>query len=99
MFSAPRSGAATAGIFVASALWLPGILTLTGLFRRKGKPFSARRLTLLGVLCLAMAGVGSMAGCGGNASNAAKPGSYSVPVTITLAGAATQNVDIAIVVQ
>jgi hypothetical protein len=104
MLSEPRSGAA-GGIFVASALWVPGLLSLFGVFRRNGKRFSSRRLIVLGIFCLAMMGVGSLTGCGGSTSSAAaatttaKPGTYAVPVSIMVAGEPTQSVSVTIVVK
>jgi len=99
MLSPPRAGSVAGGIVAAGVLWLPGILILAGHFRRNGKRLSARRLIALGVFCLAIVAAGSMSGCGGTASKDAKPGTYTLPVTITVAGEAVQNVSVTLVVQ
>jgi hypothetical protein len=57
---------------------------------------------MLAFVCGVLLGLGGMAGCGGGSSsstNGAKPGTYTVPVTLTLAGGAVQNVSVTIVVQ
>jgi uncharacterized repeat protein (TIGR03803 family) len=98
MLSSPSDG--TGILYSGLFLWLPVSLTGLGvLFRRKQKSSSARNLFLLAILCLGLAAVGTFTGCGAGPSRDAKAGTYTIPVTLTLAGGATQTVNATVIVQ
>jgi hypothetical protein len=84
------------GIFTALVLWLPpSIFALLG---RRNK--SLRYFSLVPVLLLTLILTGSalLSGCGGS-SFKAKPGTYPVPVNITLSGGQSTSVNLTVVVQ
>jgi hypothetical protein len=103
MLMSPRSSGATAAIYAAMALWLPGSLAaFAGLSRRKRKQPSLRGLWLLALFCLGLAAAGVVSGCGGPANaGTAKPGSYPIQINLILSGASvsTQSVSATVVVQ
>jgi uncharacterized repeat protein (TIGR03803 family) len=98
MLSSPSNGPSI--LYLGMLLWLPGSLTALGvLFLRKRKPSYARNLLLLAIVCLGLAGVGAITGCGAGPSGDAKAGTYTIPVTLTLASGATQTVTATVIVQ
>ena len=87
-------------MYPAMALWLPGSLTaLLGIFRRRRGRGSARWPGLLSLLCLGLVGFGCLSGCGGSSSNGARPGTYTIPVELTLTSGMTQTVNATVVVK
>ncbi len=90
------------GIYSAMTLGLPGsLLALFGLKRRKQYP-ALRRLLMLALFCLATAGIGALSGCGTSGdlnSTTAVPGSYTVPVTLTLSAGTSQIVNATVIIQ
>ncbi len=85
-------------VLAALTLWLPAsILVLFGL-RRKAAPFP--RLLVLCVLTLSLAGVVTVSGCGSSSPNIdASPGTYNIPVNLTIAGGMTQAVTATVIVK
>jgi hypothetical protein len=101
--SAARPGEMAYSLFCAPALVLPELLMVSGSFRSKRNRSSKRRFTILAFFCVVFLGLGTMTGCGGggggsHASNAALPGTYSIPISVTVAGQAAQNVSVTVVV-
>jgi uncharacterized repeat protein (TIGR03803 family) len=96
----PSSPLTTSGIYLGMFLWLPGsLMSLCGLFGRNRKPFCVRSLLILAIVCLGLAGMGTLTGCGGGPSPDARAGTYAIPVTLTLASGATQTVSATVIVQ
>jgi len=100
MLSAPHPSGRGSGVFSALALVLPGSLfALFGLKRRKQYP-ALRRLLMVTLFCLATLWVGTLSGCGGSSkSTKTAPGSYTVPMTLSLGGGASQTVNATIIIQ
>ncbi len=83
---------------LAALLWVPGSLAaLFGLKRRKGK-HSASRPVLWMIAILLWIGAGALSSCGGKSSFAA-PGTYTIPITLTVSGGSTQNINATVVVE
>jgi CubicO group peptidase (beta-lactamase class C family) len=98
MLSAPHPSGRGSGVFSAVALGLPGsLIALFGLKRRKQYP-ALRRLLMVTLLCLTTLWVGALSGCGGSSTNTT-PGSYTVPMTLSLSGGASQTVNATVIVQ
>jgi uncharacterized repeat protein (TIGR03803 family) len=96
----PSSPLTTSGIYLGMFLWLPGsLMGLCGLFRRNRKPFCVRSLLILAIVCLGLAGLGTLTGCGGGPNQDARAGTYTIPVTLTLASGTTQTVSATVIVQ
>ena len=99
MVVSPMNSGRTNSLVPAMFLWLPGSLgALAGVFRRRLKRGSALRLWAIAIICLGFAAAGTCAGCGGPSLDA-KAGTYSIPVTITLANGSTQTVNASVTVQ
>ena len=83
------------GLLLAALVGLPGLITpLIALARgRRGR----RSMSLWIVALLFLLGAGALSSCGGTSANA-HPGSYTVPITIGLPGAGTQNVNATVVI-
>jgi hypothetical protein len=82
---------------------LPGSLAaMLGMVRRNRRRAGARQRNLLPklwiivLLCVGL--VGSLSSCGG-VSNDAHAGTYKIPITLTLKGAATQNINATVIVE
>jgi hypothetical protein len=83
---------------LAALLWLPGsIAAMFGLKRRKRKD-STPRPVLWMIAILLWIGAGALTSCGGKSSFAA-PGTYTIPITLTVSGEATQNINATVVVE
>jgi uncharacterized repeat protein (TIGR03803 family) len=96
----PLSPPAKSGIYLGMVIWLPAsFMGLCGLFQRKRKPLRVRSLLTITVICLGLAGIGTLIGCAGGASRDARAGTYAIPVTLTLASGSTQTVSATVVVQ
>jgi len=96
----PSSPLAKSGIYLGMVLWLPAsFMGLCGLLRRKRKPFRVRSLLTITVICLGLAGTETLIGCAGGPSRDAQAGTYTIPVTLTLASGSTQTVSATVVVQ
>jgi len=63
--------------------------------RRRVTP-TTRNFWIIAILCLA--GVEGLSGCGGS-SNTARAGTYTIPITLTLAGGAAQNISATVIVE
>ena len=84
------------GLFVATTLWLPGSLAaLLGLVRRRRKGSAPRSFWIMAILWFAA--MGALSSCGG--SNNARPGTYTIPISISVSGEASQNITAKVVVQ
>ena len=97
MLSAPVLFGRRSAALLAVTLSLPGpLVVLLGFKRRK----ALHRLLILAVFCLAILGLGALSGCGGSGnSTTVKPGSYSVPVVLSLTGGSSQTVNATIIIQ
>ena len=89
---------------LAITLWLPGSMAgLFGLVRRnRRRPVPRlRNLWIVAILCLVMGGLTSCGSSSGNttASPNAAAGTYTIPITLSLAGSATQTVNATVIVQ
>ena len=90
-----RSGS----ILPAMLLWLPGLLgALAGVFRNKRKGRLALKFWAIAIIFSGLAAAGVCTGCIGS-SNDARAGTYSIPVTISLANGSTQTVSASVTVQ
>ena len=99
MVVSPMNSGRSSSVFLAMLLWLPGSLgALAGVFRRNPKRRLASRLWVIAIICSGLAAVGVCAGCGGS-SNDAQAGTYSIPVTITLANGNAQTINATVTVQ
>jgi len=83
---------------LAALLWLPGsIAAMFGLKRRKTK-HSTSRPVLWMIAILLWIGAGALSSCGGKSSFAA-PGTYTIPITLTVSGGSTQSINATVVVE
>jgi uncharacterized repeat protein (TIGR03803 family) len=86
------------GLLAAALLWLPGSMAaIFGLKRRKTK-HSTPRPFLWMIAILLWIGAGALTSCGGKSSFAA-PGTYTIPITLTVSGEATQNINATVIVE
>jgi hypothetical protein len=86
------------GLLLAALLWLPGSMAaMFGLKRRKRK-HSTPRPVLWMIAILLWIGAGALSSCGGKSSFAA-PGTYTIPITLTVSGGSTQNINATVVVE
>ena len=92
------AGANGGSVFAALTLWLPAsMLALFGL-RRKAAPLP--RLLAVCLFTLSLAGALTLTGCGSTSPNIkAAPGTYSIPITLTLSGGVTNSLTATVVVQ
>ncbi len=83
---------------LAALLWLPGsIAAMFGLKRRKRKDSTPR--PVLGMIAILLwIGAGALSSCGGKSSFAA-PGTYTIPITLSVSGESTQNISATVVVE
>ncbi|HEY2467590.1 MAG TPA: choice-of-anchor tandem repeat GloVer-containing protein [Terracidiphilus sp.] len=89
----------SAGLFAATFLWLPGLLAaLFGLLRRKGKCAPERASGFWIIALLFVVGAAALSSCGGSLGFA-KPGTYTIPVTISAAGGTSQSINATVIVQ
>jgi hypothetical protein len=99
---APTASAAPFGgiarILTATAFWLPAFAGLLAGGRRKRCATPLKRIWMLGLLCICFAGVAEMSGCG-RGDHEAPDGTYSIPVNLTSPGAATQSLNVTVMVQ
>jgi hypothetical protein len=95
MLSAPVFFGRRSAALFAVTLGLPGLV----FFGFKGrKPL--HRLLILALFCVAILGLGALSGCGSSAnSTTVKPGSYTVPVVLSLTGGTSQTVNATIIIQ
>jgi hypothetical protein len=85
-------------ISIAMMLLLPGSLFgLVGFRKRKRDAGAARRLFLLAIAALTLAAASALGGCGGPST--AKPGTYTIPITLTLTDGSVQSVNATIIVE
>jgi hypothetical protein len=95
----PDSEGMPNGLFTATVFWLPGSLAAVfGLFRRKRRGSSRNKRNLWLTAILLFGGVGAISSCGGT-SNVAHPGTYTIPIELSLSGGATQDISATVVVQ
>ena len=86
-------------ILAAAVFWLPGSLTaMFGLLRRRGGRVARRQSNFWMIAILCVAAAGALTSCG-SSNNNARAGTYSIPITLTLAGGATQNVSATVVIE
>jgi hypothetical protein len=95
----PRFGS----LLVAALLWLPGSMAAVfGFIRRKKKHTSPRpvlpRPVLWMIAILLWIGAGALSSCGGKSSFAA-PGTYTIPITLTVSGQSNQTINATVVVE
>ena len=86
------------GLLAAALLWLPGSMAaIFGLKCRKTK-HSTPRPFLWMIAILLWIGAGALTSCGGKSSFAA-PGTYTIPITLTVSGEATRNINATVIVE
>jgi hypothetical protein len=90
-------------LFLAALLWLPGsAAAIFGLKRRKTKHSTPRQVlprpVLWMIAILLWIGAGALSSCGGSSSFAA-PGTYTIPITLTVSGESTQNINATVIVE
>jgi uncharacterized repeat protein (TIGR03803 family) len=85
-------------LLLAALLWLPGsAAAIFGLKRRKSKHSTSRPLFWV-IAILLWIGASALSSCGGKSSFAA-PGTYTIPITLTVSGGSTQNINATVVVE
>jgi hypothetical protein len=90
-------------LLAAALLWLPGSMAaIFGLKRRKRKHSTPRHIFprpfLWMIAILLWISAGALTSCGGKSSFAA-PGTYTIPITLTVSGEATQNINATVIVE
>jgi hypothetical protein len=94
----PGQGGRFDSVLLAALLWLPGSLAaMFGLKRRKGKHSTSRQVFWM-IAILLWIGAGALSSCGGKSSFAA-PGTYTIPITLTVSGESTQNINATVIVE
>ena len=79
---------------------LPGPLMVLFGFKRRKKIPGFLRISMLALACMATLGIGAaMSGCGGSHNNSVAPGTYTVPVVLSLSGGTSQTINATVVVQ
>ncbi|MDR3741078.1 MAG: putative Ig domain-containing protein [Terracidiphilus sp.] len=98
MLAAPGSGRQDNGLLYASLFLFPGSLAaLLGLTRRKQNGAAPHALKFWLIVILLLAGVAGLSSCGGTSSTA-RPGTYTIPISISTAGGTSQSINATIVV-
>jgi hypothetical protein len=93
-----REGGRLDSLLLAAVLWLPGSMAaMFGLKSRKTKRSTPRRVFWI-IAILLLIGAGALSSCGGS-SNSAKPGTYTIPITLTVSGESTQNISATVIVE
>jgi uncharacterized repeat protein (TIGR03803 family) len=94
----PSRGGRLDGLFLAAVLWLPGsAVAMLGLKLRRRKHSTPRKILWM-IAILLWIGAGALTSCGGGA-NVAKPGTYTIPITLTVSGESTQNISATVIVE
>lgn len=94
----PLDGGRLDSLLLAAVLWLPGSMAaMFGLKRRKSNHSTPRQVFWI-IAILLLIGAGALTSCGGS-SNSAKPGTYTIPITLTVSGEATQNISATVIVE
>jgi len=94
----PGVGGRFDSVLLAALLWLPGsAAAIFGLKRRKKKHSTSRPLFWM-IAILLWIGAGALSSCGGKSSFAA-PGTYTIPITLTVSGGSTQNINATVIVE
>jgi uncharacterized repeat protein (TIGR03803 family) len=94
-----RSSQGQAGLFTATFLWLPGSLAAAfGLLGRNRKWTAGRNGGFWIIALLLLVGTAALSSCGGS-SNFAKPGTYTIPITISAAGGTSQSIEATVIVE
>jgi subtilase family serine protease len=88
----------TSRTLAATAFWLPASAGLLVSRRRKRRNATLSRIRMLALLCIGFAGVSAIGGCGRSAHEA-PDGSYTVPINLTSPGAASQSINVVVMVQ
>jgi uncharacterized repeat protein (TIGR03803 family) len=97
--SRPDISKAPGGLFTATIFWLPGSLaTVFGLFRRRQEGAASRTGSFCIIALLLLASVGALSSCGAS-SRFARPGTYTIPVTISGAGGTSQSITATVIVE
>jgi hypothetical protein len=100
MLVKPPSGETRNSLAIGATFWFPGSLTaLLGLARRNRRRVTARPRNLWIIAILCVAGAGALAGCGSPTNNNAKAGTYTISITLNLAGGAAQNISATVIVE
>jgi uncharacterized repeat protein (TIGR03803 family) len=85
-------------LLLAAVLWLPGSMAaMIGLKSRKSKHSTPRRVFWI-IAILLLIGAGALSSCGGS-SNSARPGTYTIPITLRVSGESTQNISATVIVE
>ena len=95
----PRGNQGPGGLLTATFLWLPGSMAAAfGLRGRNRKRTAGRNGGFWIIALLLLVGTAALSSCGGS-SNFAKPGTYTIPVTISAAGGSSQNINATVIVE
>lgn len=85
-------------LLLAALLWLPGsAAAIFSLKHRKTKQSTTRPVFWM-IAILLWIGAGAMSSCGGK-SSFASPGTYTIPITLTVSGESTQNINATVIVE
>jgi uncharacterized repeat protein (TIGR03803 family) len=85
-------------LLLAALLWLPGsAAAIFGLVSRKKKHATPRPFLWM-IAILLWIGAGALSSCGGKSSFAA-PGTYTIPITLSVSGESTQNINATVIVE
>lgn len=97
----PGSGITPTSLFATATLWFPSSLALLMvlLVSCNGRlaVLQRRNAWLVATLCIVC--VVALASCGSATANKAVPGTYKIPVTLSVQGQAAQNINATIIVQ
>jgi hypothetical protein len=96
--SAKPFGGPGGRILSAAAVWLPALaVLLVGGGRKRNPPVA--RMRMLARVCVCLAVIAAMSGCGGRGDHEAPIGNYTVPINVTSPGVASQTITMPVVVQ
>jgi hypothetical protein len=84
--------------FLTAVFLLPGSAVVMFGLKRRDRKHSTPRQFLWMIAIFLWIGAGALSSCGGKSSFAA-PGTYSIPITLTVSGQATQNISATVIVE
>ena len=84
--------------FLTAVFLLPGSAVVMFGLKRRNRKHSTPRQFLWMIAIFLWIGAGALSSCGGKSSFAA-PGTYSIPITLTVSGQATQNISATVIVE
>ena len=66
--------------------------------RRRNRKYSTPRRVFWIIATLLLIGAGALTSCGGS-SSFAEPGTYTIPITLTVSGESAQNISATVIVE